>query len=671
MLQRKPQRLIRPFQPHVRGLQEKPWEKAYCRWKNVLRLLQFIYSKDLSPWTGPLVYLDHSPSFVALECDNEDSFCDFYAATYMRGILAGSYQQTIEWIYDDFLSRHPQYRLGRLFGIDIMLVSQEMIVRRGQHIDFLADYLWRYCNQGEPGFRAAGLIRFMHQWHLHYPGAFSSWIEGQADVTPQEEDAWTLSRHLQHWDSPRLFYSSNDSQAGISPQEEEAWNDAHDSQPRIQRETRPTLRPQPYTFRQPRYPRTKRQMSVVCTDNELYHRFLQERADSYIIAKGKGRQALQSFLDRTDLHWSLSFDLPNGLGDAEAASHQRWRQQYIREGLETISQRRLFFRRKAKELNGGLTPSPRKPPKPRPAYKIYTSANPTPSPIRRLRIQAGIHPVLRIPLKASSQSSPLSKPSVHRKASSPLPSSSPLKPVAAEFSSSPLRESSPTASLLPSSPLPSSSPVAYSSPSTSPFSSPLTPSSVHISLSSKSVLTLPSFDIGSLPETPTRLPSRLRLKKEYSQLKTLWAPLAFAGKVPDPSPKFIYPLGELVTPYHILFSNGTHDPPAVRSRAMEIPVPLIRTLKSPQIWSVHKGIVPGIYTRSALKEFYDHASCSTQPPAGVLCSDLATAINAYLNAACYQRLIMKGTGDKAEITMGMTMGPLATGRNYSSDEEEY
>ncbi|KAJ7600349.1 hypothetical protein C8J56DRAFT_1037955 [Mycena floridula] len=457
---------------------------APCSWSSGEALgKSFMYSKDLSPWTGPLVYLDHSPSFVALECDNEDSVCDFYAATYIRGILAGSYQQTMEWIYDDFLFRHPQYRLGRLFGIDIMLVSQEMIVRRGQHIDFLADYLWRYCNQGEPGFRAAGLIRFMHQWHLHYPGAFSSWIEGQADISPQEEEAWKLSLRLQHWDwdCPLAFNSSIDSKAGISPQEEEAWNDAH--------------------------------------DNELYHRFLQERVDSYIIAKSEGREKLQSFLERTDLHWCLSFDTPSGLGNAEAASHQRWRQQYIREGLETIAQRRLFFRRKAKERNGGRTPSPRKPVKPRPAYKIYTDANPTPSPVRRLRIQAGIRPVPRTPLKASSPSSAPAKPRTPVKASSlssapskrrialkvasRSPSSSPSMLVATELSSSPLRGYSSSAA----SPLPSSSPIA------SPFTSPLASSSAHFNSCSKSTLTLPSFDMSSLPETPTRLPLRLMVKK--------------------------------------------------------------------------------------------------------------------------------------------------------------
>ncbi|KAJ7572539.1 hypothetical protein C8J56DRAFT_905382 [Mycena floridula] len=197
MPQRLPRRLIRPFQP------------------------QFIYTNDPSPWTGPLVYLDHSPSFVALDCDYEDTICGFYALTYIQGILAGLYQQTMDAIYKDFLSRYPQYRLDPLFGIDIMLVPKEMMVRRGQHIDFLANYFWCYCNQAEPGFRTAGLIRFMHQWHLDYPG--------QADISPKEEEAWRLSRRLHLWDldCPGPLDSWIDGEAGISPHEEEAWNEAH------------------------------------------------------------------------------------------------------------------------------------------------------------------------------------------------------------------------------------------------------------------------------------------------------------------------------------------------------------------------------------------------------------------------------------------------------------
>ncbi|KAJ7600350.1 hypothetical protein C8J56DRAFT_1037956 [Mycena floridula] len=118
----------------------------------------------------------------------------------------------------------------------------------------------------------------------------------------------------------------------------------------------------------------------------------------------------------------------------------------------------------------------------------------------------------------------------------------------------------------------------------------------------------------------------------------------FSQKGPDLSPKFVYPLGELVTPYHILFCNGTQDPPAGQ-----------------RWWSVHAAIVPGIYTRSALKEFYARAACSTPPPSGIICSDLATAINTYLNAGCYQRLTLRGMGDEAGTKMGVTMGPLKTG----------
>ncbi|KAJ7573818.1 hypothetical protein C8J56DRAFT_903047 [Mycena floridula] len=224
--------------PHVRGFQEKPWAKAYCRWVPFTLILvenqcstkgQFVYSKDPSLGTGPLVYLDHSPSFAALNCEDENTVCDLYAATYIQGILFGSYQQTMQAIYDDFLFRYPQYRLGPLFGIDIMLVSNETMIRRGQHIDFLADYLWHYCNDVEPGFRAAGLVRLMHQWHRDYPGAFSIWIDGQAHISPREEEAWRLSLFMQRWylDYPGALGRWIDGNSDITRQAEEAWDEAH------------------------------------------------------------------------------------------------------------------------------------------------------------------------------------------------------------------------------------------------------------------------------------------------------------------------------------------------------------------------------------------------------------------------------------------------------------
>ncbi|KAJ7578930.1 hypothetical protein C8J56DRAFT_1059774 [Mycena floridula] len=488
--------------PHVRGFQEKPWAKAYCRW--------FVYSKDPSLGTGPLVYLDHSPSFAALNCEDENTVCDLYAATYIQGILFGSYQQTMQAIYDDFLFRYPQYRLGPLFGIDIMLVSNETMIRRGQHIDFLADYLWHYCNNVEPGFRAAGLVRLMHQWHRDYPGAFSIWIDGQAHISPQEEEAWRLSLFMQRWylDYPGALGRWIDGNSDITRQAEEAWDEAHTMTIRLMRmglgidlernqcgfrrkfqtelqclgSHQPQIQYTTTTLHSSqRYPRDKSHS----TDKELYHRFLQERVIGYINAKSQGIKELQSFLDRTDLHWALCFDAPKGQSASEAA---RWRQLYIRDGLETIAQRRLFFRRKAKEVNGGKSPSPRKAFKPRPAYKIYTTAHPTPSPVRWLRIRAGISPVLRTPSKASS----------------PSWSSSPVKQSLTEFSSSPLRENSSSAGSLPSSPV-----AGSSSPSKSAFSSPLSCSSPCPLLTSpKYPVIFPPIDRSVLPQTPSRLPRR-------------------------------------------------------------------------------------------------------------------------------------------------------------------
>ncbi|KAJ7584830.1 hypothetical protein C8J56DRAFT_1053213 [Mycena floridula] len=127
----------------------------------------------------------------------------------------------------------------------------------------------------------------------------------------------------------------------------------------------------------------------------------------------------------------------------------------------------------------------------------------------------------------------------------------------------------------------------------------------------------------------------------------------------------VYPMGELETPYQLFFAPGMVDPP-VRE---ETSVPLIQPPKRIRWYSVHDAVVPGIYTISGLRDLYAHADTSILSSSSTICSNLAEAINVYLHEGCYQRLKLRGTGGK-ETTMGVTMGPLKNGRDYSSEEEE-
>ncbi|KAJ7573816.1 hypothetical protein C8J56DRAFT_1065730 [Mycena floridula] len=157
---------------------------------------------------------------------------------------------------------------------------------------------------------------------------------------------------------------------------------------------------------------------------------------------------------------------------------------------------------------------------------------------------------------------------------------------------------------------------------------------------------------------------------------------AFRQEDKEDSPNVVYPMGELETPYQLFFAPGAVDPP-VRE---ETSVPLLQPPKKICWYSVRDAVVPGIYTMSArfilinlcrlprldsagLRDLYAHANTSILSVSSTNFPDLASAINAYLHEGCYQRLKLRGTGGKA-TTMGVTMGPLKNGRDYSSEEEE-
>ncbi|KAJ7580111.1 hypothetical protein C8J56DRAFT_896720 [Mycena floridula] len=167
---------------------------------NVSKKVLFFYT-DPEPWTSyePPVYLDHSPSFKPLLASEKAALVQ-HVPVYIEGILSGTYQDTIETIYDAFVAECPRHVLEPLSDIDIKLAIYESRARRAQHLDFVAQHLWCYCAIDSPVFQLAGLSWFMLYWHRDYPGPSSSWRpwDAQPSISDEEEEAWNMA----HGDDP-------------------------------------------------------------------------------------------------------------------------------------------------------------------------------------------------------------------------------------------------------------------------------------------------------------------------------------------------------------------------------------------------------------------------------------------------------------------------------------